>query len=96
MGGTCASDACFHRIKSTKNDVLYWRYYINRIYIRIINSNKEQVMLEKLLNQVSNMFLYMDEETIDHKIMEAYDLNKTLEEIRALGVAISIDDFGTD
>lgn len=53
-------------------------------------------MLEKLLNQVSNMFLYMDEETIDHKIMEAYDLNKTLEEIRTLGVVISIDDFGTD
>lgn len=29
-------------------------------------------------------------------VMEAYDLNKTLEEIRALGVVISIDDFGTD
>lgn len=54
--------------------IMWFVYYINRIYIRIINSNKEQVMLEKLLNQVSNMFLYMDEETIDHKIMEAIEI----------------------
>lgn len=54
--------------------ILWFTFYISRTYLEIINVNKEKVRLEKLLNQISNIFLTTNEKNIDEKIVEAMQL----------------------
>ena len=51
--------------------IMWFVYYINHTYVDIINENREKVMLEKLINQVSNLFLNINETNIDEKMVES-------------------------
>lgn len=54
--------------------IIWFIFYINRTYIDVTNLNNEKIKLEKLLNQISNLFLITNEANIDEIMYEGIRL----------------------